>query len=61
MSKHSNDLTRWRSCAKQARAVAERLKIRDAKLLMYEIAIDYEHLAERAERQLADKNVRKSA
>jgi hypothetical protein len=40
-----------RSCAEEARAIAERLKIADARRIMYEIARKFELRAERAERQ----------
>jgi hypothetical protein len=55
MTKHFNDPAHWRSRAEEARAIAERLEIADAKRMMYEIASDYEYLAERAERRLADE------
>ena len=60
MGMHSNDPAHWHSRAQEARAVAERLKIPDAKRMMYEIASDFEHRAERAERQLVHKDKRKS-
>jgi hypothetical protein len=58
MGMHSNDPAHSR--AEEARALAERLKIRDAKRIMYEIASDFEDRAAQAERQLADKDKRKS-
>jgi hypothetical protein len=56
MTWHSNDLAYLRSCAEEARAIAERLKIADARRIMYEIARKFELRAERAERQLAIEN-----
>jgi hypothetical protein len=60
MISRSNDPAHLHSCAKEARAIAKRLKIADAKQMMYEIARDFERLAEQAERRLADEDARKS-
>ena len=60
MTKHFNDSAHWRSRAEEARAIAERLEIPDAKRMMYEIASDYEHLAARAERRLAGQYTTRS-
>ena len=53
MSEHSNDPAHWYSCAKEARTIAERLKIVDGKRMLLEIASNFKHRAERAKRQLA--------
>jgi hypothetical protein len=55
MSEHSNDPAHWHSCAEEARSIAKRLKVADAKHMMSEIARNFERLAERAERRLADE------
>jgi len=56
-----NNPEHWYSCAEEARAIAERLKIADARFMMLEIASNFEHRAERAERGVADKAMGKSA
>jgi hypothetical protein len=61
MSRHSNDPEHWRSRAEEARTIAERLKITDAKRMMYEIAGDFERRAERVRRRSADEDAGKSA
>jgi hypothetical protein len=60
MTEPSNDAAHWHSCAEEARAIAALLKIADAKRMMYKIAGGFEHRAERAVRQLARENARKS-
>jgi hypothetical protein len=60
VSRHSNDPAHWHSRAEEARIIADALKIRDAKRIMYEIAGDFEYRAAQAERRLTDNNMGKS-
>jgi hypothetical protein len=51
----SSDPQHWRARADEARAMAEKITDPQAKAAMLEIARNYEHIAERAERRQRDK------
>ena len=51
----SSDPQHWRARADEARAMAEKITDPHAKAAMLEIARNYEHIAERAERRQQDK------
>jgi hypothetical protein len=51
-----NDPKHWRDRAEEARTVADEFADPDTKRRMLRIAEDYEELARRAEKRLADKN-----
>jgi hypothetical protein len=60
MSEPSNDAAHLHSYAKEARTIAELLKIADANGMMYRIAGDFERRAAEAERRVADQDTGKS-
>lgn len=46
-----NDPKHWRDCAAEVRLLAGDMRDLQAKAAMYQLAKDYEHLAERAEQR----------
>jgi hypothetical protein len=52
-----NDPQHWRARAQEARTIADQINDEKSKAAMLRIANDYETLAERAEKRLANKSI----
>ena len=54
MASYVDDPQRWRDRAEEARVQAEQMSTEDTRRMMLQVADDYDHMAERAVKRIAE-------